>query len=68
MRTAKLRCFELLIALFVITSPAAAQTFTNPLLPSGADPWIVRDGGFYYLTVTTAKNLTIRKAKSLAAL
>ena len=58
-----------LLAFLLLTLSTVAQTsFTNPILPSGPDPWIVRDGGTYYLTVTTGSNLTIRKALSLAGL
>jgi GH43 family beta-xylosidase len=28
-------------------APAEVETFTNPIAP-GADPWVVRHGGFYY--------------------
>lgn len=56
-------------ALFL--SPALAQdeqTFTNPLLPSGADPWCIYKDGYYYYTHTTGRNITIWKTKSIAAL
>lgn len=43
-----------------------STTFTNPVLNSvGADPFVVKDGGFYYLTYTTATNITILKSTSL---
>lgn len=57
------------LAILLIAITASAQnTFTNPLLPNGADPWIERDGSNYYLTVTTGKNLIIRKSATLAGL
>lgn len=59
---------KLLALIFVALSAVAQTTFTNPILPGGPDPWIVRDGGYYYLTVTTGSNLAIRKANSLAGL
>jgi GH43 family beta-xylosidase len=49
-------------------SQASFETFTNPLLPSGADPWSIFHGGFYYYMHTTGINLTIWKARSLADL
>ena len=50
-------------------APAAAQgTFTNPVLPSGPDPWITSRNGFYYYMHTTGKNLTIWKTRSIADL
>ena len=30
---------------------AAAQVTINPLLPGGPDPWIVREGDTYYLSL-----------------
>jgi GH43 family beta-xylosidase len=39
------------------------STFTNPLLPSGADPWITFHSGFYYYMNTTGRNLTIWKTR-----
>ena len=49
------------------TMPAAA-TFHNPLLPSGPDPWVVTDGGYYYFMATTGANLTVRRTRDLADL
>lgn len=47
---------------------SAAATFTNPLLPNGADPWSIYHEGFYYYMHTTGRNLTIWKTRSLADL
>lgn len=47
---------------------AAAETFTNPLLPSGPDPWSIYREGFYYYMHTTGTNLTIWKTRDLADL
>jgi GH43 family beta-xylosidase len=44
------------------------QTFTNPLLPSGADPWVIHQGGYYYYTNTNGSKLVIMKTKNLAEL
>lgn len=41
---------------------------TNPLLPSGADPWIVRQGDTYFYMNTLGNRLAIRKTKDLARL
>lgn len=35
------------------------QTFTNPLLTSGADPWVIFKDGYYYYTNTTGRDLTL---------
>jgi GH43 family beta-xylosidase len=45
-----------------------SQTFVNPVLKSGPDPWVVYRDGFYYEMNTTAVNLTIRRARSVADL
>ena len=50
------------------TETTAVKTFTNPLLPSGADPWVIQKNGFYYYTHTTGSRLIIWKTKSLADL
>ena len=53
----------------VIAKPAAGQNyFTNPLLPSGADPWVIEQNGNYYYTHTTGRNLVLFKTKTLAGL
>ncbi|MBE7177295.1 MAG: glycoside hydrolase family 43 protein [Mucilaginibacter polytrichastri] len=45
-----------------------AQTFSNPLLPDGADPWITQQDGWFYYTHTTGRDLKIWKVKSPADL
>ncbi len=42
--------------------------FANPVLPSGADPWVTFKDGFYYYTHTTSRNLVIWKTKSIVNL
>ena len=49
----------------VVEAPAA---LVNPLLPSGADPWVTSRGGFYYYMNTTGRSLRIWKTRSLADL
>ena len=44
------------------------KTFTNPLLPEGADPWCIYKDGFYYYTHTTAHNITLWKADCMGSL
>lgn len=44
------------------------NTFTNPLLPSGADPWSIYQNGFYYYTQTMSDSIVIWKTKDLSAL
>ncbi len=43
-------------------------TFTNPLLPSGADPSVAYSDGFYYYMQTTGRNLTIWKVRDITDL
>src|SRR5829696_6345028 len=47
---------------------SAQKYFTNPLLPSGADPWVIEKNGNYYYTHTTGRNIVLYKTKSLADL
>ena len=60
-----------LLALFAGLLPlASAQnnsaTYTNPVLEKvGADPFILKDDGYYYLTYTTMTNITILRSTSL---
>jgi hypothetical protein len=39
--------------------------FSNPLLPSGADPWSIYKDGFYYYTHTLGNRIDIWKTKDL---
>lgn len=60
----RLRMAWCAVSLLAISGMAAAD-FTNPILPSGPDPWIARDGRTYYLMVTRVDRLTIRKTQDL---
>jgi GH43 family beta-xylosidase len=65
--------FTLPIAFLLTATSADAQktklkTFTNPILPSGADPWITYKDGFYYYTNTLGDSLIIWKTKDIADL
>lgn len=44
------------------------RSFNNPLLPSGPDPWIVRDGDTYFHMNTLGNRLAIRKTADLTRL
>jgi GH43 family beta-xylosidase len=58
-----------LLAFFsMLASHSQGQTFTNPLLPSGADPFSIYKDGYYYYTNSTQNNLVIWKTKNLANL
>jgi GH43 family beta-xylosidase len=59
-----------IILFFLLLSVAgfSQATFTNPLLPSGADPWSIYKDGYYYYTNTLGNRIDIWKTKSLADL
>lgn len=44
------------------------ETFTNPLLPSGPDPWVHQKDDWYYVTHTTGKDLRLYRTKKMGAL
>src|SRR5262245_49901057 len=55
------------------TSLADAQgesrdSFRNPLLPSGPDPWVVREQGYYYYMHTLGNRLAIWRTRDIADL
>jgi GH43 family beta-xylosidase len=54
-----------LLALTGAASAAAPAGFTNPILASGPDPWVIRQGKTYYLMVTRGDKLTIRKTTDI---
>jgi GH43 family beta-xylosidase len=50
------------------SSAAPCDTFTNPLLPTGPDPWVVWWKGFYYYSNSSGTNLTLRKTADITDL
>jgi GH43 family beta-xylosidase len=42
-----------------------SETYTNPIIGNGADPWIVYQAGYYYLTYTTGSSVQIYRATRL---
>jgi len=63
-----MKIVNLCIAFLMFTFVLQAQTFTNPLLPSGADPYSFYKGGYYYYTHTTGNRVELWKTKNLADL
>lgn len=54
---------------FVPGTAIGESTFTNPLLPNGADPWLEYfEGNYYLLTTTWTSQLVMRKSPTLAGL
>lgn len=47
---------------FASASAGASDTYSNPIIADGADPWVIRKDGFYFYTHTTGNNVRIRKA------
>jgi GH43 family beta-xylosidase len=57
------------IILFLLLNWCAqAQTFTNPILPSGPDPFSFYKDGYYYYTHTLANRIDIWKTDNIANL
>lgn len=51
-----------------VNAQQALRTFTNPLLPSGADPFSFYKDGYYYYTHTTGNRIVLWKTTSIAEL
>jgi GH43 family beta-xylosidase len=73
----KLRSITSLLILAALAPIAWAQqpatvanrdTFTNPLLETGPDPWVIWWKGFYYNSNSTDTNLTLRKTADITDL
>ncbi|MEA2707334.1 MAG: hypothetical protein QOH22_2122, partial [Gemmatimonadaceae bacterium] len=47
--------------------PPAACTFKNPIA-TGADPWVIKSGSYYYLAESRDNGIYIYKSSSLTAL
>jgi GH43 family beta-xylosidase len=45
-----------------------SETFSNPILSTGPDPWVFTWNGHYYFMATTQKNLTIWETTDLSDL
>lgn len=60
--------FLLSFLIILCTASLYAQTFTNPLLPKGADPYSYYKDGYYYYTHTAGNRIDLWKSKSLAGL
>ncbi len=65
-KTKLIFAFFLLMHGFAIAQ--TTKTFTNPLLPAGADPYSFYKNGYYYYTHTTGNSVVIWKTKNLAKL
>jgi GH43 family beta-xylosidase len=43
-------------------------TFSNPLLPSGPDPWVIKKDNFYYYTHTLGNRIALWKTQKMSDL
>ncbi len=68
MRSIRSAIIMTMMMAFVVIESNAQKTFTNPLLPGGADPWCIYHNGKYFYTNTTGKNVTLFKTKNIAKL
>jgi GH43 family beta-xylosidase len=62
------KLYLLLLLLVLAFGIAEAQTFKNPLLPKGADPYSYYKDGFYYYTNTAGNRVELWKSETLAGL
>ena len=71
MKIGHLFFYNIVLFCSIVTATGYAQkqqTFTNPLLSSGADPWCIYKDGYYYYTNSTGSNITLWKTSSIATL
>lgn len=54
------------LLLRVTLHSAASETYTNPIIADGADPWVAFHEGYYYLTYTTGSGVVIHRSTRLA--
>ena len=65
-RSVSLSCFCAFIAgMLPASTVRAADTYVNPIISEGADPWIIQKDGYYYYMHTTRWDVRIRKAPQL---
>ncbi len=62
------KVFYIFCLLLLAYNASAQKTFTNPLLPSGADPWVIYKDGYYYYTNTLGNRLQIWKTRDITRL
>ena len=63
-----IRILLLQAILFSALVLTAQRSFTNPLLPSGADPWAIYHDDYYYYTHTVGNRIVLWQTKSIADL
>ncbi|WP_146894893.1 glycoside hydrolase family 43 protein [Adhaeribacter aerolatus] len=48
--------------------PNTETNFTNPILSSGPDPWVIKQGEYYYYTHTLGNRIGLAKTKAVSRL
>ncbi|HWB28718.1 MAG TPA: glycoside hydrolase family 43 protein [Chitinophagaceae bacterium] len=65
-------CYGIVLLLLPFVGTAqqrvADSTFTNPLLPSGPDPWVIQQGTNYYYTNTFGNHIALYKTSRMSEL
>lgn len=51
-----------------IDAMSTATTFKNPILGSGADPWVFKNSNEYIVTFTTGNNITLMRTAKMSEL
>lgn len=51
-----------------IDVPTKSTTFKNPILITGADPWVYKNDNEYFVTFTTGDNITLIKTDKMSEL
>ncbi len=54
--------------LVALTPSFGQRLFTNPLKPSGPDPWVIQKDGWYYYMNTTGRDLQLYRTRNMADL
>lgn len=52
----------------IVDPPMESSTFRNPILSSGADPWVTKEGDEYFVTFTTGNNITLLRTNKMSDL
>lgn len=55
----------LCVCLAFVSHGQSLETFTNPILPSGPDPWIIHVDGYYYYTNTLGNRLKLWRTERI---
>jgi GH43 family beta-xylosidase len=54
-----------LLLTLLVAALCAGETFTNPFVPRGADPWVVRHQGAYYHCLSEGDRVKVRRTTAL---